>query len=200
MATRKTVNGNLIYNGNFEYLPSSNVATTTSSRWMDGTASGSLTNGIFGWFASYPANNASVFFDTTVRYNKYPTIKLSTLDATGRARAWTTNNATTSAVTASARPYMIPLRPKTSYTLSAYAKTNNVVGTSMSIYQYTGDWITSATTGTSTNAISGTNDFTLLTLTWTTNADCAWAEVILRNDTAGKISDAWFGNISLIET
>src|SRR5690606_25576719 len=47
---RQPVNRNLVYNGDFEYAPPFVAATTTSGRWIDGTAAGSTTNNLFGWW------------------------------------------------------------------------------------------------------------------------------------------------------
>lgn len=191
---RRSLNGNLIYNGNFEIAPPFTAATATATAWVDGTSAGSTAITAYGWAIPSGAvsSTANVQFDTSVSHSGTTSLKLSTGDATG---AITVTNYRT--VTANQLFY---LDPSTSYTLTVWIKTNNVAtnGTFIELRQYSSALATLVTT-TSTK-LSGTNDWTQLTITVTTNASAAFGSLLIRNNVAGNISQAWFDDIILAKT
>jgi len=199
--TRKAVNGNMVYNGDFEIAPVVNVPQTTASAWIDGTATGSSTNNVFGWTVpgSGVTSSGTISFDTTVRKNGTKSIRLSALDATGTAIAAQALSAGTPTkqelgVTVAA------VLPSKSYTLTCWAKTTNAAASSVyaDIREHNGVGVQVITTP--TNKLSGTNDWTQLTATVTTNAGTRFMGIILRNTGGGNISDAWFDDIQLYPT
>ncbi len=202
--TRKLVNNNLVYNGDFEIAPVVNVPTTTGGRWIDGTAGGSTTNNVFGWMYYNWTGTYGANFDTSVKRTGNASIKISTL-ATGStigvgvnadtASSWAINN--------------IPVLPSTSYTVSVWMKTRANSGTATTgarciIQEFNGTGITSVTT---TNVVTGvitTTDWTQYTSTFTTNSATRYINPkfnINGNDGAATlIMDAWFDDIQLYPT
>lgn len=194
---RKTPD-NLLSNGNFEYAPPFTAATTTALRWINGTSGGSNnTESPYGWWlpSSFVAS-ASAQYDTSVYRSGTASLKLSTLDATGVANALSGSNFNKQAVEETAMRVL----PNTTYTLTGWAKTNNVKTNSvyMDALEYVGSIAT--TTITATNKLSGTNDWTQLTTTFTTNSNTRYLFIVLRNAVAGNVSDAWFDDITLTKT
>lgn len=186
---------NLLSNGNFEYVPPFTAATTGVNRWIDGTATGSgNTESPYGWWtpSSFTAS-AAAQFDTSVYRSGTASLKLSTLNATGVANAAAGSNISRQ----TAEKTMVPALPNTSYTITGWTKTNNVNTNSVYIdcIEYNGTLSTVATN--STSKLSGTNDWTQLTKTFTTNANTRYLLVVLRNSVAGNVSDAWFDDITL---
>lgn len=202
--TRKAVGGNLVYNGDFEIAPVVNVPTTTGGRWIDGTASGSTTNNVFGWMYYNWTGTYGANFDTSVKRTGNASIKISTL-ATGStvgvgvngdtASSWAINN--------------IPVLPSTSYTVSVWMKTQANSGTATTgarcfMQEFNGKGITSVI---STNVVIGvitTTDWTRYTATFTTNSATRYISPkfsIIGNDGAATlIMDAWFDDITLTKT
>lgn len=186
-----------IKNANFNNVPPF-TAVQTSDNWMDGTATGSSTN-TYGWWMSVRASGVSAQFDTSTLFgDSAASLKLSTTDATGRCRVF---NCIASAgnITANStnQPYLIPAMPNTSYTFMAYCKTNNVAsgGALIEIVELNSSFTVGASNA--SNALTGTNGFTLLTVTVTTASTCAYIAVDMQNATAGNISDAWFASLAL---
>jgi len=188
---RKLVDGNLITNGNLSRVPVSNTGLTTGARWIDGTSSGSTTNNLFGF--AIPAGaitaSSSATFDTSITYNNKPTLRLSTLDATGALIV--TNYVTPT------KQVLIPVLANTVYVLTAMVKTNNTNtnSTNIQLRQYNGDL--GIVTTTASSFLNGTNDFTKLTVSVTTNTATRYVAILLGNNAAGNISDAWFADIIL---
>jgi hypothetical protein len=94
---------------------------------------------------------------------------------------------------------MIPVLPNTSYTVTGWAKTNNVNTNSVYIdaLEYYGNLGVNATN--STNKLSGTQDWTQLTKTFTTGSVTRFILIVLRNNVAGNVSDAWYDDITLVK-
>jgi len=198
MKTRPLVNQNLIKNGDFESAPAFTAATTSISRYIDGTSGGSTTNTNFGAWAIpggglAPSSGARFATDHT-RSGVY-SMKLSTLDASGTV---VVSNSTSGS--APARRDVIPVLPSTSYTLSVWVKTNNVVTNSVFADAREFSGALSAGVTNTTNKLSGTNDWTNLTQTFTTASTARYVFILLKNGTAGKISDAWFDDLVLKPT
>jgi hypothetical protein len=188
---------NLVFNGDFEYAPSFTAATNTANRYIDGTASGLNTfESAYKWFTPSTFANATAQYDTSVKLTGTASMKLSTTTTAGLASAIIGNN--TSA--ANIKLTMIPVLPSTSYTVSGYCKTSNVAAAAahIDIYEYNGTGTIGATN--TTNTLTGTNDWTKLTATFTTASTARFITLALRNHVAGNVSDAWFDDIRLTKT
>jgi len=193
---RQTV-ANLVTNGDFEYAPAFTAATNTTNRYINGTAAGLNTDDYpYKWFTPSSFANATAQYDTSVELNGNASMKLSTTTTAGLASALYGNN--TSA--ANIKLTMIPVLPSTSYTVSGFCKTNNVATAAahIDLYEYNGGGTIGATT--TTNTLTGTNDWTKLTATFTTASTARFITLALRNHVAGNISDAWFDDIVLTKT
>lgn len=159
------------------------------------TTNGWIEDAKYGWRLDVVATAVSAEFDTAVTRTGVKTLKVSTTDATGRAgiQSWTTGY-----------EYLNPpIKPSTAYVFSCWVKTNNVA--TNSVYLRTSIATSDRTTETQnavSSALSGTNDWTLLTISVTTDADAAFWRIQLYNVVAGNISDAWFdvNSMTLIET
>lgn len=196
---RKAVGGSLVFNGDFEINPVLVAGTTPASRWIDGTASGSTAaRSVFGW--SIPSAgvgvSASASFDTTVYRSGSCSMKLDVADTSGSISVGQSLNAGTSAATDD----LFILEPSTSYTLTGYIKTINVPtnGAFIDVREHSGSYANVATN--STNKLSGTNDWTRVTVTFTTNATTRFGQVLLRNNVTGNVCTAWFDDIVLTKT
>lgn len=199
---RRVVGGNLVYNGDFSYIPPVNVATTTNVRWIDGTAGGSTTNGLFGWGSEVVVGSGSFLFDTAVVYKGKPTMKLTT-DAGAFIGANTVYIINPAYVARNG----IPCLPNTSYTLTVAIKTNVLSGTATTgvyarISEYTGAGAGIISSDTST--ITTTTDFTVYTRVFTTSATARYLvpKIYNRgNDGAATLAmEAWFADITLTPT
>ena len=196
---RELVGGNMVKNGDFEYSPPFVAATTTVSRWIDGTNGGSTTNSLFGWALSYVNGSVSAAFDATVSKSGTGSIKLSTLSSTGALVV--TQTVSSSAPTLyEARNILATVSPNTSYTLTAWVKTSNASADSVwaDIREFSGGLVVGVTTP--TNKLGGTNDWTLVSTTVTTASTTRYIGIVLRNTVVGNISDAWFDDITLTPT
>lgn len=177
---------NLLPNGDFGSAPTFVAPTTANGVFIDGTASGSFTNNTYIWRSNINANSMAFQFDTSVQFNGMNSLKVSNTDTTGNGYATTGTG-----------PSLLPVQPSTQYVFSAYAKTDNVptngVGAFIAFFDKNGSFVD----GSFTNFLSGTNDFTLITTTFTTPSNVIKAEVQLLNFVSGNICTAWFSNASL---
>jgi hypothetical protein len=123
-------------------------------------------------------------------------MKLSTTTTAGLASALYGNNTSATNI----KLTMIPILPSTSYTVCGYCKTSNVAAAAahIDLYEYNGAGTSGATT--TTNTLTGTNDWTKLTATFTTASTARFITLALRNHVAGNISDAWFDDIIFTPT
>lgn len=189
---------NLLFNGNFEYVPPFTAATTGVNKWIDGTATGSSNadSPYKWWTPSTFTANASAQFDTSVYRSGTASLKLSTLDATGIANAAYGRNVNRQSMELS----MVPALTNASYTITGWVKTNNVKtnGAGIDIIEYDGAMGLVLTS--SSNRVSGTTDWTQVTKTITTSSTTRYLLVVLRNNVAGNVSDAWFDDITLTTT
>lgn len=192
---RRRTPDNLLSNGNFEYVPPFTAATTGVTRWIDGTATGSgNTESPYGWWTpSSFVSSAAAQFDTSVYRSGTASLKLSTLNATGVANACFGNNSNRATI----EKTTIPALPNTSYTVTGWVKTNNVNTSAVYIDVVEYNAANGSLVVNSTTKLSGTNDWTQLTKTFTTNANTRYLLVVLRNNVAGNVSDAWFDDITL---
>lgn len=204
---RPLVDGNLVKNGDFSYVPRVNVATTTNTKWIDGTAGGSSslqTAKLFGYKINFAAGSGAAMFDTSVLYNGKPTLKVSTT-ATGSDIQIPIGSFAQAEIV---QGYSIKIKPSTSYKIRYTLKTSPVTGDAttgavMGAYQYTsaGAYINSLGSYT---AVKVAQDFTVYEVTFSTGGTGRWVTPYCRvkgNDgTATLIMDAWFADISLTET
>lgn len=193
-----TRNNSLVYNGGFETVPSFTATQTTDEAWLDGTASGSTALKGYGWAVPTLAltTGATAQFDSSVKRSGNASVKLSQTDTASNVVVATHKTANSANAFA-----LIPLLPNTEYTLSGYAQTASVPtnGAYMQIRQYSASIGTVSTT--STNKLSGTNGWTLLTLTFTTAATTRFGSILLRiADDVGNICTGWFDDITLTPT
>lgn len=203
---RLNVGGNLVYNGDFEIYPKSdNVATTASSRWVDGTASSTSANEkhAIGWGTTM-SGTASAQIDPTTKYSGSASLKLSTL-ATGsyvEMREWVGTGALSIY-----RWALTQVKPSTTYTYSFWMKTNYVSGDATNGAYISFVQANSAGTfgtTTSTTPVKTTQDWTYYTGTITTDATTVFMrvrpQIYGHQGTATLIMDAWFDDITLVET
>lgn len=190
---RQPVN-NLIPNWNFENAPTFVAAQTTAGQYLTGTSTGSSTNRAYTWAipSSGVTGGGEVQFDTSVFLSGTASIKLNNPATNSTSVASTSKNISTLPLSDA-----IPVLPNTSYTLSGWIKTNNVVtnGAYIDAREFTGAGGTVVTNN--SNKLSGTNDWTQVSATFTTGATTRFVAVNLRNNTTGNISQAWFDDLRL---
>jgi len=204
--TRKAVNGNLVYNGDFEFAPpaATNVATTSGGVYVDGTSGGDSSGRqtIFGWFVWNYTTSWAAKFDTSVSYSGNASMKISTT-ATGSSIGLRASiHASTSF-----KQNNIPVLPNTSYAYSGWIKINVVSGSATIGARLQFATSTGANDVTTTTAVTGlvaTQDWTQYTGTFTTAATARFVTPVLQivgSDGAGTlIMDAWFDDITLTPT
>jgi hypothetical protein len=187
---RDDVGQNLIQNPGFENAPNFTAAQTAGPSYIDGTAGGSGSNTTFGAWA-IPGSGitaaAQVQFDNTVSHSGTYSIKLSTTNTSG-----TVNVSQGLSGSAPAAADIASAVPSRAYSYSVWVKTNNVATNAVwaDVREFSGTL--SQITTTSSSKLSGTNDWTKLTINWTTNNNTRYIQVILRNNVAGNIGDASF--------
>ena len=187
----------LVRNGDFEYAPAFTAATSTQQRWINGTAGGSsATGGEYRWALSYIFGSVGASFDSTVSKTGTYSLKLSQLNTSSDIIASQSRISSTPTIW-ELNNQLQPALPSTSYTLTAWVKTNNVAanGVFADIREFNGAGAAIVTTP--TTKLSGTNDWTQLSLTVTTNSSTRYIGILLRNTVGGNVCDAWFDNISL---
>lgn len=197
---RKLVDGNLVKNGDFEFAPPFTAVGTTSPRWIDGTAAGSTTNDLFGWHAITGVGTVTYQFDTDTTYNGKTSIKID-CDATGRGRVVNATFETTT-TSALAAQYGIKVSPSTAYTLTAYCKTTTAMSNAVYIdkSEYAGDGSIVGGSVVASSKLTGTNNWTLLSIAFTTNASTRYVTVRPIINVAGQVQTAWFADITLTPT
>lgn len=198
LRSRKPLNGNLVLNGDFTYTPLVNVPTTSSQRWVEGSAAGSQTNDVFGWAAS-GGGPFGVQFDTAVLFNGKPTMKLFT---TGPGANCSTNTYRTNA---GVPLYGIPALPNTQYKMSGWIKTiyysgdsNNGASIAALPMRANGNALQTFATA----QIKTTTDWTYYETTFTTapetNFISAEARLYGHTGTATLVIDSWFADLHLV--
>jgi hypothetical protein len=200
--TRKSVGGNLVYNGDFEYAPVVNIPTTTQFRWIDGTAAGNtVPTVIFGWGLEALSGTGSAGFDSSEKYSGSYSMKLS-------SAAVSTTVTVSPKANSSFINSTVPVLPSTSYTVTARIKTNITSGTAttgaqIKASQLSGNNTTEVTGTVVIDGIITTQGWTSYTSTFTTSATTRFIKMQLRlvNDGAATlVGDAWFDDITLTKT
>ncbi len=165
------------------------------------TTSGWIENEKYHYYAISIATAVSAEFDTAVTRTGTKTLKLSATDTTGAV--YTLNlggTAGASVAVALLQPHAIVIKPSTSYVFTVYAKTLNAVANSP--YAQLVQFNSAGTRGTitPTNKLSGTNDWTLLTASFTSDATATYMVILLGFYVAGAVMDTWFDVNSLTLT
>ena len=153
----------------------------TSNNWIEDKK--------YGWRVYRGAASVSAEFDSAVTRTGRFTLKLETTDATGTLIGGNVNvTPLTEAVSCEA---------STQYKLSCWVKTDNVAADA--VFFFLTDYDASGVAGSSytSSKLSGTNDWTLIELTFTTAADAALLRIQCRNFVAGNVGAAWFDVNSL---
>lgn len=192
-----TRTNSILYNGDFEVKPGTITAATSGlNKWVDGTAAGGGSKLAYGWAIVSKAGTAEVGFDTSIFRSGATSMKLSTLDTAG---TMVIANYRTSPIVASSLFELFRLKADTSYTITGYIRTNNVVsnGAFIDLRQYRADG--TATITTSTNKLSGTDtSFRQVTATVTTSSDTVFGSVLIRINLAGNVSDIWVDDVTVV--
>lgn len=210
MKKRSSVGASMLPNGDFELFPPFVAATATNARFIDGSAAGSTTNDIFTWShnISSGGTTGTSSFDTTVKRSGGASLKV---DCTVGAAATVTVGVSTTFTTPvnptvlEQNRRMVRVLPSTSYTFSGYIKTSNIVTSGAGGARVRAIGYNGATTGsTETNQSSymtGTNDWTLVTLTFTTAATTKFLNIWFQVDSSDVTTGtAWFDDFILTPT
>lgn len=188
---RTAVNGNLVKNGDFEYVPPF-IAAQTADGWVDGSAAGSASNTLFGWFRQTTGgSNKTAQFDNTIKFSGTNSIKLSMLTTADSGYLYS-NNPNSRQVRLA-----FPCLPGVSYTLKGMIKTTTAVNSNIRLNECNG--LDQFITGTNSASVTGTSDWVERTVTLTTGATTRFLEVQLIA-TGGAIQDTWFDDITLTPT
>ncbi len=150
------------------------------------------------WYV-VPTPSASAEFDTAVTRTGTKTLKLSTSDATGKGYFVLDPNGIAGD---NLQKYCVLIKPNTSYTVNLWVKTTTVAADSV-YYTFREVDASGGTVVSNESAkLTGTNDWTLLSITATTGATTKYARFILRMNVAGDAQSSWFdvNSMTLIET
>jgi hypothetical protein len=152
------------------------------------TTNGWIEDEKYGWFALQVATAWSAEFDSAVTRTGKFTLKLEAVDVTGTAIVYNTQGVTLPILAMEA----IPLKVSTVYRLNVWVKTNLVGadGVYADVIQYDSAAVVGTTV--TTSKLSITNNWTLLTVTFTSDDDAAYGRIALHNDVAGAVNQAWF--------
>ena len=161
------------------------------------TASGWIESEKFKWYLSRSTTAVSAEFDTAVTRTGLKTLKLSTTDITGTCFC-VVDEFTASVVTLA--KYAWKIKGSTAYTFNCYAKTNNTAVNSARIQLVEYNIAGSALVNNYTAVLNGTNDWTLLTVSFTSAAASKYIYPYIKLNVAGNISDAWFDCSSMTLT
>ena len=145
------------------------------------TSTGWIEDEKFGFYGILYASS-SVEFDSAVTRTGRLTLKLSTVDTSGRARfhfgadPGSTPDYPINTIT----KYGIPIKPSTRYRVNCYVKTVNANTDSVFLFAQQATLV-GVKTGSNkySNRLTGNNDFTLLTLTFTSEADAAYLALVV---------------------
>ena len=157
------------------------------------TTDGWIEDEKYGIYTDTVTTATSAEFDSAITRTGRLTLKLSSTDTTGRVTSFSGGlGVGASQIVSNLTKYGIQAKPSTSYRLNCYAKTNNVATASvfMQLVEYNAAGTRLVVNA--TNTLTGTQDFSLLTKTITTNASTAYFVISYALNVAGNISDAWF--------
>lgn len=166
------------------------IAVTTDNTWIEDEK--------YHWFVDRIATAISDEFDTAITRTGAKTLKLSATDATGSQAVYIGG-----LTLASYSKHAPILKPSTEYTLNCYVKTTTAVTNSIYldvlVFNTAGTQVGSTYT---TNKLSGTNDWTLCTITFNSGVGGVYGRIRCTMYPAGAIMDAYFdvNSMTLIET
>lgn len=198
---RDSANGNLLKNPGFEVAPSGGIANTTQSRWPDGTAGGSTTNSTYKWKQQSGVNATAVSFDSVITHGGLYSLKISATDVTGSTYVDIGTGIASSQAVATLRSFGIPVAGGVSYTLKGWVRSNNVPtnGAFLQLTTYDAAGTRLDNVGSSIK-LTGTQDWTEITIAQAVHANAVWATIGLMKNVAGNISDAWFDDLRFGKT
>ncbi len=167
------------------------TATTSDNTWIE--------NEKFGWVTGQTATAWSAEFDTAVTRTGLKTLKMSTTNTTGSISIY---NDLYTQPTGTRYTHLTKIKPSTAYVFSCWVKTTNVPVNGCYIQLVEKNLALGNAATNNTNQLSGTNDWTLLTVSFTSAATSAFAALRLRMTIAGNVCDMWFdvNSMTLIET
>lgn len=146
---------------------------------MTGTGSTSTTGWVgdekYSWYATRVATTGSVNFNATSTLNGTQSLDIIITDATGH---FTITNVPATDI-ASLSKYAIPVSPNTAMNVYAWVKTSDAQGTGAYISTTQYDAAGAAGTTSTSSKLTGTNGYTKLGYTVTTDADAAYMVVTL---------------------
>ena len=203
---KRSINANMVKNGDFEYAPPFTAATNASLRWIDGTAAGSATNDLFNWWMTLNGTGTvgNISFDSSVFRSGLNSLKLvATTGSTGAA-----NPGLSASLGVAIGPtqdiqrrYFTPVSPNTTYTFSCYVMTNaisaNGAGARLRVVEY--DGVNTGSTGVSNSAyVTGTNSWAINQVSFTTSSTTRYVNLLAQIDTSNLTTgSAWFDDLSL---
>jgi hypothetical protein len=182
-----------VFNGGFELAPTF-VAVQTAINWIDGTAAGSATNDVYGWYG-IGLNSFAISFDPIVTHSGKYSLKLSATATNGVVYAYQRSQVDFADLT----KHGSRVKPLTKYKITVWIKTNNVAADAI-YYRYV-QYDAAGILGTyaPSTKISGTTDWQPIITTITTDSDAEYLVIDLWNAVTGNVSDAWFDDITLEE-
>lgn len=203
--TRKKINDNLVYNGDFEYYPIGGTYTNVVGKWINGTVGGGddPIGRIYGWGIVTATGSVNVSFDTSTYHSGKCSIKLSTTGTNSLIAI--RNSIGAQKFNAQIDFLSIPVLPNTSYTFSYWLKTTVTSGSAATgaycaMNERDGNFINISTTGSPIYANTTTN-WTRYESTFTTSATtrfiCPHLAIVGNDGSATLIMDAWFDDIDL---
>lgn len=192
-----------VFNGGFETAPAFTAATTGDNVWVDGSASGSATNDVYGWGVN-KSGTTEMSFDTAEKHSGSYSLKLSTKDVASfiEGHLYIPNLSVEKI-----NHYLIPIKPSTAYRIKVWIKTNYVSGDASTGVRFGVSRFSATSTtavgSTTTAGIKTTTDWTEYTLTFTSEATAAFIDLSPQcyghNGAATLIMDAWFDDVTLEE-
>jgi hypothetical protein len=156
------------------------------------TTSGWIEDEKYGLTLAKTAGSASAEFDSAVTRTGRLTAKLSTTDTSGTGYLYNGLGIGGTATLPNLLKYGIPIKASTAYKLTCHVKTDNVAASGAYIQFTSYDSAGTRKDNTASSKLSGTNDWTKIELSITSNATAAFMTFGLFNSVAGNISDAWF--------
>jgi len=195
----------LIFNGDLSYQPAfvAEMDNPTINAWIDGTATGSLTDDQYKWNQVRDAGGMAFKFDQSKGYNA---IKVRTTNDSGRGRVvYGSNSGSNSTQSINMlKKYSIPVLPNTSYTITYDIETENIIaagsGARLVTNIHNASGVRVAIPGV-TNGIKGTTTKVPQSTTFTTPSDGIFLLFYLEISTAGAAEQiAWFSNIKVYPT
>jgi hypothetical protein len=146
----------------------------------------------FGVWGESITGGTSIEFDSAVTRTGRLTVKITTTNATGAACVQCGYNGITGATLNPARlaKYGIPLKPSTTYKITAPVKYAGLVSTSLLRF-HPFDINGTRLTTSATTAESGTSDWVLRTLTFTTTSTAAYGIIFPAYTAAGDAQQVW---------